>query len=164
MLWIQERTPKQCPREGHLELRRQAWHHPAPCCLHGLHAGHLLLEMNLFQGVPLRWEAVFSPVTKDLVTSHESEKIGCVIKGNSYKTFYKFKWQQDFSFDKFYPNMLTISGSGSFLWAENGVGGAEEVWKITHSYTEKIRSAQSRKYLLLSDPLWKKSADSCYRV
>lgn len=67
-----------------------------------------------------------------------------------------FLWQ-------FYPNVLTISGSGSFLWAENGVGGAE-VWKIKHSHTEKICNAQSRKYLLLSDPLWKKFADSCYRA
>ena len=68
-----------------------------------------------------------------------------------------FLWQ-------FYPNVLTISGSGSFLWAENGVCGTEEVWKITHSHTEKICNAQSQKYLPLSDPLWKKFANSCYRA
>lgn len=52
--------------------------------------------------------------------------------------------------------MLTIPGSGRFLWAENGGGGAEEVWEITHSHADKTCDVQSRKYLL-SVPLAGKS-------
>lgn len=47
--------------------------------------------------------------------------------------------------------MLIIPGSCSFLWAENGGDGAEEIFKITHSHAEKYvtREVENIYYLSL---------------